>query len=308
MNITFDEATDMSGMTNAQLGALVGLGKAAISRVRACDYPNWQSIQKAIIAKLGEAGYLGDDYAPEDAPENAPKVDPLAFISTQNVRSVNSLCDDLLDPDTSLNASIGMITGAAGYGKTTALQHYVGTHELSAYVLYMEGYTLVGLCRAIAFELLGAEGRSYAVNLALIERATATMRKLIIIDEADRMPVRFLEALRNINEKCGVPIVLAGEESLVGKMASLTRLRSRIRKPEIVFKPLTTVDVATFYQTAVGIDISNQENVCRTLWRWSGKDFRTLVNDAQHLCKIMANYGISEITEEVLNAYKPHRA
>lgn len=102
--------------------------------------------------------------------------------------------------------------------------------------------------------------------------------------------------------------MLVGEDSLVSKMESLPRLKSRVRKPEIVFVPLNTVDVATYYQTAIGLDITGSPKICQTLLRWANKDFRVLVNDAQHICQVMNASGVSELTEEVLNAYKLRRA
>ena len=307
--ITFEEAIERCGLNYTEIGSLVNLGKSAISLIKARKYQNWENYQKAIITKLGQAGYLGDEYDYE-SPElfgDGPKVDPQAFISTQNVQAVNALCDDLLDPSTSLNASLGMVVGSAGYGKTTALQHYASVHDSAIYILYMEGYTLVGLCKAIAFELIGTSGRTYLENLALIDRATSTVRKLIIIDEADRMPIRLLEGIRNLNERCGAPMLLAGEETLTAKMETQPRLRSRVRKPEIKFVPINHVDVATFYEEAIGLSIAGDEKVCMQLLRWANRDFRTLVNDAQHICRIMHTHKLDELTSEVLNEYKPYR-
>ncbi len=307
--ITFEEAIERSGLNFTEIGSLVNLGKSAVSLIKAQKYQNWENIQKTIVTKLGQAGYLGDEYVYKTTSlfGEGPKVDPQAFISTQNVQAVNALCDDLLDFSTSLNASIGMVVGSAGYGKTTTLQHFASTHDSATYILYMEGYTLVGLCRAIAEELIGTSGRTYLENLALIDRATSAVRKLIIIDEADRMPIRFLEGLRNINERCGAPIVLSGEESLTAKMATQPRLRSRVRKPEIKFLPLNHIDVATFYEEATGLAIAEDEGICMQLLKWANRDFRTLVNDAQHICRIMTTHGLTELTAEVLNEYKPYR-
>lgn len=306
--MTLKEALELTGMSLSAAGDLVGLGKSAISRVKSHDYPNWENIEKAIIRKIAEARMFPDDVEVESPENGSLTVNPTAFISTQNIVSLNSLANDLLDPTTTLNSSIGLVTGAAGYGKTTAIQHFVSNNDQSIYVLYMEGYTLSMIIRKIAIELTGSGRRSFDNNLAIIREATSIYRKLIIIDEADRMQLKVIEALRNINEYCGSPIMLVGEESLASRMDSIPRLKSRVRKPEIVFKPLTMVDVATYYQMAVGLDISDSPSVCQTLLRWAGKDFRVLVNDAQHIIARMNTNGLCVLTEEVLNAYKPFRA
>lgn len=71
------------------------------------------------------------------------------------------------------------------------------------------------------------------------------------------MPLKYLETLRGLNEVCSLPLILAGEERLISKLESEPRLKSRIRKPEIAFKPLDLVDVATYYSIAAGIDLSD---------------------------------------------------
>ena len=306
--MTLAEALELTHMSLQEAGDMVGLGKSAISRVKSHDYPNWENIEKAIISKMAEANLFPDTVEVEKPEAGTLSVNPVAFISTQNVVSLNGLANGLLDPTTTLNSSIGMVTGAAGYGKTTAIQHYAANNEQTVYVLYMEGYTLSMLVKKIAWELTGFNRRTFDSNLAIIGEATKIYRKLIIIDEADRIPLKIIESLRNINEYCGAPIMLVGEESLVSRMESLPRLKSRVRKPEIVFKPLNVVDVATYYQIAVGLDISNDPQVCQTLLRWAGKDFRTLVNDAQHIVATMNATGLTDLTAEVLDAYKPYRA
>lgn len=305
--MTLAEALEITQLTLQQAGDLVGLGKSAVSRVKNREYPNWENIERAIIAKMAEANLFPETVDIELPEPGTLAVNPTAFISTQNVVALNSLANGLLDPRTTLNSSIGMVTGSAGLGKTTAIQRYAAMQDQAVYVLYMEGYTLSMLIRKIAYELTGFNRRTFDNNLAIIKEATSIYRKLIIIDEADRMPIRIIESLRNINEYCGAPILLVGEESLASRLETIPRLKSRIRKPEIVFKPINIVDVATYYQIATGLDISGSPEVCQQLLRWAGRDFRTLVNDAQHIISTMNTNGLSELTEEVLNAYKPYR-
>ena len=308
--ITLTEALDKTGMTLQAAGALVGLGKSAGSRIKSHDYPNWTNYEISIIRKMVDGGMLDKEHlgAEGDIEPGNLKLDPTTFIPTINVVETNNLANGLLDPTTTLNSSIGMIVGSAGYGKTTAIKHFASESPQAAYILYMEGYTLTMLLKTISIELTGTCQRYFDQNLALIKEATSTYRKLVIIDEADRMPIRLLEALRNINEFCGAPLLLVGEKALQAKLEAVPRLKSRIRKPEIAFVPINVTDVATFYQMAVGIDISEQKEVCRQLLRWAGNDFRNLVNDAQHIVSSMNTSGVYILSEEVLNAYKPLRS
>jgi len=305
--MTLRDALEMTGMSLTDAGDLVGLGKSAVSRVQNQSYPKWEHWEKAILDKMASLGMLGEEYQIEQLPKGTLKVNPVAFITTQNVQAVNSLASDLLNPSTTLNASIGMVTGSAGYGKTTAIQHLVANDDKAAYVLFMEGFSLTMLYKAIATELTGFCSRTFESNLAQIKEATRIFRRLIIIDEADRLPLKMIESLRTLNEYCGTPVMLVGEESLAGTMETLPRLKSRIRKPQIVFKPINTVDVATYYQEAVGLDISGSPKVCQMLLKWAGRDFRVLVNDAQHIVQVMNASGKTELTEEVVHAYRTSR-
>ncbi|MDD4083380.1 MAG: AAA family ATPase [Sphaerochaetaceae bacterium] len=309
MKLTLAEALEKTGLSLRDVGDLVGLSKSAISRIKNhSGYPNEANWERVIIKKMVDQGILPDDILEKEEKESAElKVDPAAFIPTQNVIAVNSLANGLLDPATTLNSSIGMVTGSAGYGKTTAIKHFVVENPQAVYILFMEGYSLTMLVRKIALELTGFSQRTFDRNLAIIKEATSIYRHLIIIDEADRIPLKILESLRNINEYCGSPILLVGEKNLIAKMESLPRLRSRVRKPEINFRPINTVDVATYYQIAVGLDISGSLDVCKTLLNWAAKDFRTLVNDAQHIVTTLNTTSVTELTNEVLNAYKPYR-
>lgn len=81
-------------------------------------------------------------------------------------------------------------------GKTTSVQRFAAENTAATYVLYM-GYTRNALFREISEGILGRSAGTYYGNLQLIMGATQMYRKLIIIDEADRMPLSLLENLRD---------------------------------------------------------------------------------------------------------------
>lgn len=307
--ITLKEVMATKGYTLATVGNLVGLSKSAISRIANKDnYPNQDNWEKMIIRKMVDLEMLDKSALGQDMDVERPelRLDPTVFIPTKNTIATNNLANGLLDPATTLNSSIGLIVGSAGYGKTTAIKQFVVENPQASYILYMEGYTLTMLVKKIAIELTGACQRYFDANLALIKEACSMYRKLIIIDEADRMPIRMLESLRNINEYCGAPLLLVGEKALQAKLEAVPRLKNRIRKPEISFNPVDHVDVGTYYQMAVGLEITDLE-VGKTLAKWAQYDFRNLVNDAQHLVATLNSTGLSALTTEVINAYKPYR-
>ena len=134
--------------------------------------------------------------------------------------------------------------------------------------------------------------------MTTLETACKYSRRLIIIDEADKLPVQFLEMLRGINERCALPFLLVGEEELKSKTDRVPRLRSRIRKPIVVFEPASALDVAAYYQSAAGIEISRQ--TAGILAKHAGGGFRSIVNDSIALAKMAKVSKLDTITDKML--------
>ena len=64
------------------------------------------------------------------------------------------------------------------------------------------------------------------------------------------------------------------------------------------------MDVVSYYQQAVGIDLSGDDKVAKALLKRSHGDFRLLANDAHQLVNIMNANGVRDITKEVLDALR----
>ncbi len=292
------------------------------------DIANRMSLSKTTISMLVNNNYSGD--APnmikaifqayiDDGKIKAEDVDVMeittsfngalpiieikkdAFLSTGNVIRFNSLADDLLDPDSTLNASIGLCIGRAGYGKTTAVRRYIANNADTIYILWMN-YTRPQLFARIAEELCGRSYNSYLKNIKTIIDVTRVYRKLIVIDEADRMPLNILEDLRTLNEEGLVPLLLVGEDTLTSKVKKADRIESRIRKPIVKFTPLDHIELSAFYQKATGLIL--EEQVAKKLARDAHNDFRIAANDMQEIVGLMNKNGQGELTMEVLNAIR----
>ena len=301
---SFKEILDSTGLSLSQIGEIVKKDKSTLSRMASGEYPNYEERRREVIDALLVAGVIKEtDALIDESLGREYRVNPETFIRTQNVVRFDDLANGLLEPDSTLNSSIGIVLGPPGYGKTFTARHYASVSPDSAYVLYMKGFTLTYLMRQIANTLTGVSFRTYHENLALIKEATALRRKLIIIDEADRLPIRYIEALRGLNEYCSAPVVLIGEESLHNKMRTLPRLESRVRR-EIVFDPLSITDVALFYAQAVGENITDEPQLCKELLSRARKDFRNLVNDAITLCQAMTASGLNKITKSALSCFE----
>lgn len=298
-----------TGLSQQEVANMMGLSKATISLVANERYDGWQNILASCIDRAVQAGKLILD---KDEGEEIPPpaigqeivIDTTAFIKTDNVNRLFGLCDDLLDEESSLNSSIGMATGRAGYGKTTAIRRYISTHSDAVYILWMN-YTKAQLFQRIAEELIGKSYNSYIKNIKLICDITRLYRKLIVIDEADRMPLQILEDLRTLNEEGGVPVLLLGEDSLSAKVKKADRIESRIRKPVVTFRQLDWLDLASFYKVSTGLELS--KDVAVRLVQDAHRDFRIAANDMQDIVRKMNANGACELTREVLDAIRRAR-
>ncbi len=274
----------------SKVEAITGLDRSTISLLRAKKYNGNRELELQAVEKLKEAGYELPAFV-------RLTVKPDVFVTTENVVKFQSLCDELKSTD--LTSSFGIVSGRAGRGKTrTAIWYTVQNPQDAVYVLYIDGMSIPQLAREICYEVTGLRPRSFYDCLIEIEKTTRLKRKLILIDEADKMPKKYIEMLRGFNERCLCPVVLIGEETITGRLNEERRLRSRARQI-INFEPLTVSDVVTFYQMAVGIDID--PSVAVLLWERAKGDFRVVVRDAYSVVRILNTNETTEVTAEVVS-------
>lgn len=304
---TIADLSRATGLSQQELANLGGMSKSLVSLVANEKYDNWQLFVDRLVRRCVEANRLVlEDFDPAASASDAPQItiDNSVFIRTDNVLRLHALCDDLLDEDTSLNSSIGMATGRAGYGKTTAIRRYISGNDSAVYVLWMN-YSRPQLFQRIAEELIGRSYNSYIRNVKLICELTRAYRRLIVIDEADRMPVPILEDLRTLNEEGQVPLLLLGEDALAAKVKKADRIESRIRKPVVTFRQLDWIDLKAYYQESTGLEL--EKDVAVRLVQDAHRDFRIAANDMQAIVKLMNANGMRELTREVLDAIRRAR-
>lgn len=285
-------------LSDARIADILGWSKATMSLIMNGNYANLDAkLQEAQDKLLGSS--IETDVVAGGFHEITVKTD--VIVATPDFNAVYGLCNGLMDPKSSLTASIGMVTGVAGRGKTTSVRRYAVEHPGVVYILYM-GYSKASLFRTIAEELTGRSFGSYYKNLQLIMEATKAWRKLIIIDEADRMPLSLIEDLRTLNEAGCVPLLLVGEPALASMTKKADRIESRIRKPRIDFHPLDYVVLSTLYKEACGITLTKP--VAEKLVKFAGADFRVAANDMQNIVRLMNINRVNVLTERLLNEFR----
>lgn len=110
---------------------------------------------------------------------------------------------------------LGLITGDAGLGKTTALERYASEHR-SALLLRADmtcarpHYLLRALGAALGARVPSDQ---YSAAIAVRDALRGTDR-LVIIDEAQRLSAPALEAVRDLHDAAGVGVVLCGNQAV----------------------------------------------------------------------------------------------
>ncbi|MCQ2585588.1 MAG: ATP-binding protein [Treponema sp.] len=270
----------------------LGVDKTQVVKVCNRTYPHWEEKEVEFIHHLQEAGY--NNTIPQGININTD-----VLVMNQNVMNFQALADDLSDPNGSLSSSIGMAIGTAERGKTHAAKWYTQENQNACYVLFVDGSSRVQLLRDICDVVAHTRPYSFSGCVATLEESCKYNRRLVIIDEADKLPVQLLEMLRGINERCNLPFLLVGEEGLKTKTDRVPRLRSRIRQPVVLFEKAKSVDVAAYYHEAAGLQITRE--TAERLARHAQGGFRSIVNDSIALSKMSKASALDTITEKMLD-------
>jgi DNA transposition AAA+ family ATPase len=255
------------------------------------DYPNWENKQAELISKLIAKGYTEEG-------QGCIRVKSGAMVMTPSVSEFQPLAGELADQDGALSSSIGMAVGSAEWGKTYTSKWFARNNDNAAYILYVDGFSQVQVLRDICDAAAHIRPYSMSKCITVLEEHCKYQRRLIIIGEADKCPIRLLEMLRGVNEQCSLPVFLVGEEGLKAKIDQVPRLRSRIRKPVILFEEASEVDVAAYYMQAAGLSIGKE--TAALLAKHARGGFRTVVNEANELSRMANASGIKTVTEALV--------
>jgi DNA transposition AAA+ family ATPase len=217
------------------------------------------------------------------------------FVPTENYQQLKAECEGCME--NAHGVEMVAVVGRAGRGKTTAAERIAVENPDARFVRLDPGLSPAGLLREVTFTLTGDRRRTMQECRSLLAGELARRRIMLLADEADRLCPRHLNALRDLHDLFSVPVVLIGEERLLGKLEHERRLISRTRKI-IKFEPVTQTDVVHFYRTALDQFLAPGQT--KSLARHCGGDFRQVVTDAIDAERYMKVNGLKKITDEVV--------
>ena len=206
------------GLTQASVARSLGVSSSVVSQYIQGKYTSnkLKTLEKKIstyIANYQEQS--GDDHL-------------LAIVKTTDLKMINGICSEI-----AVNRDMGVIYRKAGTGKTVAIKDFVKKHPESALVETLPMMTVKELLAKI-LDKLGQKNAQGSVN-TMIEEAVKLFKKserILIIDEAENLTTKSLEAIRRIHDFNEVPVVLVGTYALVqnlkGRRGELLQLYSRV--------------------------------------------------------------------------------
>lgn len=197
------------------------------------------------------------------------------FIETENVSRFESVMRQALDTERGRPGMV-CVWGVAGLGKTLAAERHYAQHG-GAYVRVWEDWSQQAFLQAICFELTGSRPHGSDRCKWAICEALADNRRVIYVDEADRLNIKRIEDLRDIYVYTGVPIVLIGEPGLPTKLTARSRVDDRIpAEYRVEFAGVSTTDVMMYAQDAAGLSLSPE--ACALVAKGTKGNFRRVHN------------------------------
>lgn len=177
----------------------------------------------AVISQFIGGTYEGDNYKIADSLEK------YLVIATERLENADNTVfyPELRNTRTSLfavkyahkNCDVVLLSGDAGAGKTTALRYYT---QSNTGVIFITASTCISSPTAILREISSAIGKKTTGNKSQLEKtlisALNNSNRLIIIDEADQLTFNAIQAVRNLNDKAHVGILLSGNNRIYNQM------------------------------------------------------------------------------------------
>ena len=213
-------------------------------------------------------------------------------------------------------ATMGVITGDAGVGKTIAIQTYVQSLTPRAYsgfpacvsIKVSPRSTAKALGKTLLSTLSGQPSRHniYDMEDASTEAIRRSDLDLILVDEGDWLNVESFEFLRHVFDRTGCPIVIVGLPRIMQVIVHHEKFVSRVGL-HMEFLPLTQEEVLTTVLPALTLpywqyhaDESADREMGIALWQRVCPSFRKLRVVLQYASQIARARQAARITPEIL--------
>ena len=243
-------------MSQAQFANMVGVSESTISRWLKGDYPNMESVSAKVRLYLDK----------ESLREQSLEAGSIDFVMTNVSKKIWQVLEY-----SRLQKKLSIIYGDAGIGKTKTAREWAKGKSDVVFVTVTPAFGnqkpfLKLLARTLKTSRTGTVDDLYLDILDRLESRDMT----IIIDEAQHLTVKTLEAIRSINDSTGTAIVLIGNEVVYSKMmgkqqAEFAQLFSRIgMRSSLSVDMLTAEDVKQIFGTREEQENHYLQEICHS--------------------------------------------
>jgi DNA transposition AAA+ family ATPase len=266
-----------SGMSRQALGKAIDWSPASVSRWLTNDYTG----DSGAIAQA-VAGFLARQEEKAAAP---PLEGPFAM--TRQAAEILPVLNYA-----HVHGTFGVIVGPSGNGKTAALKHYAAANAgVVLLTIHTANHALSEVIHQL-FELLGKPGSGRGTLGGLSKRLTAKLAgsgRLLIIDEAQFLDHRTVEALRAVHEGARIGLILAGMPRMYRDLVGNTvELWEQIRTRVGIRKRLSPFGVDDAERILRALDPRVSPEVCRMAWDIGKQCGRSVTHLYHHAARAAA--------------------
>lgn len=215
-------------------------------------------LSTSVISQFLKGKYMGDNN------EIAQTLNKYLAVAWERLNSTNAVTfyEDLYNTQevffavnyAHIESDIVLVCGDSGAGKTTALKHYADTH---VEVIFVTANICTDTPTAILSLICGKVTKQVPKRrnelMELLVSKLSNSAKLIIIDEADHLSFKALQAVRNLNDLAQVGIVLSGNDKIYRQMLTSRKgyeydqLRTRLIVRKRVTNEYTPEEIAVIF-------------------------------------------------------------
>lgn len=212
------------------------------------------------------------------------------FVQNKNVRNFNVTMAALKQE--SDRGRFVAVSGKAGFGKTTAADHWHVANP-SVFIRMRKVWRtselpfLQELCRELGIDR--PPHRKDAAFMAAVDALMAE-RRPVFVDEVDKyrpaQSIMFLEILRDLTDLTGAPVVAIGEQGLPTLMRRSDRVASRTVR-HLAFEPVDLAAIVAYARAATGGAVSLTPETAKVFLCASCGDMRIIERDVENLTSLL---------------------
>lgn len=267
------EQLDNKLFTQSELAKAIGVSVSRVSSWLAGKYTGRNDLLEELV------GEFMHKRAATHREVSALKKD-FDFVPTENYELANDAIDVA-----EARGEFRLMIGASGVGKTTALNRIHEQKRTSILIRAYRGITTKGFMTRLCKEL-GLEPRhSFGLMFENIITELNGSGRLVMVDEAEHLPIDALDALRSLNDFTGCCVILCGLPMLLNMLRNSTQYTYVYNRTSlnITMKLLGENDIARMVATMVDtpVEAAFWMKACRGI----GRDLKMIVQESLRLAE-----------------------